>query len=62
MFRNFGAPHHSACIARKEFQQRIFLGRERHVPARARDALGRGVQDKVGDIDFRGPKLAGAPQ
>jgi hypothetical protein len=52
----------SAGIACEKLQQRIFLGRERHAAARPGNALGRGIQNKIGDIDFRGAKLAGAPQ
>src|SRR5258708_2458564 len=62
VLRDFRPPHNAAGVAGKIFEQRIFLGGERHIPARPGNTLRGGIQDEVGDGNFGGAKLTGAAQ
>src|ERR1700687_2008181 len=62
VLRDSPPPHNAAGVASKIFEQRIFLGGERHTPARPGNALRGGIQDEVGDGNFGGAKLTRAAQ
>jgi Stage II sporulation protein E (SpoIIE) len=56
------APHNAAGVAGKIFEQRIFLGGERHAASRPGNALRGCVQDEVGNDNFGGAELTRAAQ
>src|SRR5216684_6741078 len=62
VFGDIRAPYNAAGVAGKIFEQRIFLGGERHGPPRPGNALRGGIQDEVGDDNFGGAELTGAAQ
>src|SRR5213080_3288550 len=59
---DFRASHNPTGVARKIFEQRIFLGGKGHVPAGPGDALRRCVQEEVGNGNFGRTELAGTAQ
>src|SRR3979490_878781 len=54
VLRDFRPPHNAAGVAGKIFEQRIFLGGERHILARPRNPARGGILDAVGDRHVAG--------